>query len=120
MTVTAAQAIGSGDRPAPSRMRLVSWRPVAKGSLRGFAVIELPIGLKIFDVPVFFGKNGAWASLPSKPQIDREGRQKVDANGKTAYAPILEWRDKDLRDRFSETVVGLVRSAHPDALEGAS
>jgi hypothetical protein len=65
-------------------MRLVSWRPITKGSLRGFATVELPVGLKIFDVPIFTGKNGLWASLPSKPQIDRDGRQKVNTNGKAA------------------------------------
>ena len=105
---------------APRQMRLVGWRPIAKGSLRGFAVVELPIGLKIHDIPVFIGTNGPWASLPNKPQIDRDGRQKVGANGKAAFSPILEWRDKDLRDRFSEAVVGLVRDAHPDALEGGA
>jgi hypothetical protein len=31
------------------RMRLVSWKPMAKGSLCGFATVELPIGLKLID-----------------------------------------------------------------------
>jgi hypothetical protein len=101
---------------APRQMRLVGWRPLTKGSLRGFASIELPIGLKIFDVPVLVGKNGPWASLPSKPQIDREGRQKTGADGKAAFSPVLEWRDRDLANRFSEAVVALVLAQHPDAL----
>ena len=104
---------------APRQMRLVGWRPVAKGSLRGFAVVELPIGLKIHDIPVFIGKNGPWASLPSKPQIDRDGRQKV-ANGKAAFSPVLEWQSRELSDRFSAAVVSLVRDAHPGALEGGA
>ena len=36
----------AAERP---RMRLVSWKPMAKGSLCGFATVELPIGLKLID-----------------------------------------------------------------------
>ena len=40
-----------GRPPAPERprMRLVSWKPLIKGALRGFATLELPIGLKLID-----------------------------------------------------------------------
>jgi DNA-binding cell septation regulator SpoVG len=119
IAATIAEAVGFGGRPPERRMRLVSWRPVTKGSLRGFATVELPIGLKLHDVLVFVGRNGAWASLPSKAQIDRDGRQKTEANGKAMYAPVLEWRSRDLSDRFSEAVVALVRAAHPDDLDSA-
>jgi hypothetical protein len=108
---------GSLTRP---KMRLVSWKPLIKNSLRGFATIELPIGLRMFDVPVLVSNGKAWASLPSKPQIDKDGQHKRDANGKPAYAPILEWRDRDLADGFSAAVVALIRDAHPEALEDAS
>jgi hypothetical protein len=101
---------------ARPRLRLIDWRPCVKKSLRGFATIELPVGLKIHDVPVLVGPKGPWASLPAKPQIDRDGRQKTDASGKPAYVSILEWKSGDLSDRFSAAVVKLVRTAHPDAL----
>jgi hypothetical protein len=101
-------------------LRLISWRPQIKNNLRGFAAIELPIGLKISGVPVLVGKNGPFAMLPGAPQIDRDGRHKRDANGKPAYTAILEWRDRDLADRFSAAVVELVRHEHPDAfVDGA-
>jgi hypothetical protein len=100
-------------------MRLVSWKPIAKGSLRGFATVELPIGLRLIECPVFVGSNGPWASLPSKPVLDREGKQ-VKPNGKPQFATVLEWRDRALNDRFSESVIELVRAAHPDALAGGS
>jgi hypothetical protein len=38
-----------GPRPA-TRMRLISWKPTIQNSLRGFATVELPNGLKIYDV----------------------------------------------------------------------
>jgi hypothetical protein len=97
------------------RMRLVSWKPVSKGSLRGFATVELALGLKLIDCPVFAGASGAWASLPSKPVLDREGRH-ARPGGKAQFAAVLEWRSRELADRFSAAVVALVRAAHPDAL----
>ena len=109
-----------GEPPATRRPRtlaLVAWRPVVKGALRGFAAIELPIGLKIHDVPVLVSNGKAWASLPSKPQLDRHGHQKTAANGKPAYVSIIEWRDRALSAAFSDRVVELVRQAHPDALQ---
>jgi hypothetical protein len=100
-------------------MRLISWKPLLKGALRGFATVELPIGLTIADIPVLVSHGVPWATLPSKPQLDQDGRHRRDANGKPAYSPILRWRDKDLSNRFSATVVELVRAAHPGDLEAA-
>jgi hypothetical protein len=97
-------------------MRLVSWHQVGKGSLIGCATIELPVGLRIIDAPVFTGRNGPWASLPRKPVLDRDGKQRLDVNGKPQFQPLIEWRDRTLSDRFSEAVVALVREQHPDAL----
>jgi hypothetical protein len=100
-----------GERSRP-RLRLISWRPIVKGSLRGFATVELPIGLKINDVPVLVSGKGAWASLPAKAQLDSE----IGSGGKPAYAAVREWRDRDLADGFSQAVVAAVRQAHPDDL----
>jgi hypothetical protein len=115
-----AEAAIWGPRPIAAerpRMRLISWKTLVKGSLRGFATIELPSGLKIHDCPVLVSSGNAWATLPSKPQIDGDGRQKTDINGKAVYASILEWRSRELSDRFSQAVVSLVIEAHPGALD---
>ena len=102
--------------PPPPRMKLLGFKPLVKGALRGFADVELPCGLRIRDVPILVGKNGAWANLPAKPQLDHDRRQKVDGAGKSQYVAMLEWRDRNLANRFSEAVVSLVRTQHPDAL----
>jgi hypothetical protein len=60
----------------------------------------------------------SWATLPSRPQIDKDGRQRIGLNGKPAYTPILEWRTSELKNGFSAKVVQLVLEKHPDALEG--
>jgi len=114
---TPSTAAGFGDRPAPRRMILLGWRQVIKNTLRGFAEVELPSGLRIRDIPVHVHQNGkAWAGMPGKPQLE-DGRLKLDANGKAVYTAILDWRDKALRERFSAAVVELVRAAHPGPFE---
>jgi hypothetical protein len=117
---TTAQAIGNSDRPTAPRVRLVGWRAITEGSQRGFATIELPLGLRIHDAPVFIGKKGPWESPPNKPMVAREGRQKIGADGKAVLAPVLEWRSHKLSDRFSSSVVALVTAAHFCAFDGDS
>jgi hypothetical protein len=104
------------DRP---RLRLISFKPLTKGALRGFANVELPNGLRITDCPVLTSSGKAWATLPSKPVLDRDGKH-VEVSGKKQYSPILEWRDRDLSDRFSTAIIELVRAKHPDALGGGA
>jgi hypothetical protein len=118
-----AAAATWGDPTPPSaerpRMKLIGWKPIRKGDLAGFAPIVLPIGLKIVDCPVLVSRGEAWAMLPSKPQIDKDGRHKTDADGRPAYSPVIEWRDRALADRFSAALVALVRAEHAVDLESA-
>jgi hypothetical protein len=114
----AATAFGFGDRPASRQIRLISWKPIVRGQLRGFASIEiLSIGLRIIDIPVLIGSNGPWATLPQKPEFDSEGRRRLDINGKPTWSPVLEWRTRDIRDKFSEGIIAAIRQAHPDDLD---
>lgn len=88
------------DRDHP-QMRLITFKPIGKSGLAGFATVELGIGLRLFDVPVFSaGANGPWAGLPRKPQLDRERRQQIDINGKPAFELVAEWRDRATSSRF--------------------
>jgi hypothetical protein len=112
----AAVAAGFGGPLPPKRMRLISFKPMVKGSLRGFANVEIPPGLKIADCPVLVSHGKAWATLPSKPVLDQEGRHHV-VNGKKQYAALFEWATRDLADRFSTRIVELVRERHPEVLE---
>jgi hypothetical protein len=100
-------------------MRLLGWKPLVKNSLRGFASVELPNGLRIHDIPVLSNNGKCWATLPSKPVLDRDGKQ-VETGGKKQYAAFLEWRSRELSDGFSAKVVELVRQSHPDALVGGA
>jgi DNA-binding cell septation regulator SpoVG len=99
------------------KMRLLGWRRLPKGSLLGFAEIELPIGLVIREIPVLRGPEGPWAALPGKPELDRDNRTvRLGPDGRPLYRELMVWRSRRLREAFSERVVALVRAAYPDDL----
>jgi hypothetical protein len=93
------EAAGWGGKPQPRpTMRLLKWRSMVRGSLLGFADVELPIGLKIFEIPVLSKGGTIWAGMPGKVQLDKDGNTKRDARVKiglhTRFAMALEgaWR----------------------------
>ncbi len=96
-----------------SAVQIRDWRPLRKGSLLGFAKVELPSGMVLADVTILVGDRGPWASPPSKPLIDRDGMVIKDANGKTRYSPVVEFTSKDIREKFSAAVIESLRAAHP-------
>jgi hypothetical protein len=97
------------------RMRLLRWTERRMGTLRGFADIELPSGLKVYGCPVHVAVNGrTWAGLPGRPQIDRNDRL-IRQDGKAQYTRILEWSTPELGNGFSDALIELLRVHHPDA-----
>ena len=101
-----------------TQMKLLGFKPIGKNGLAGFASIELAIGLRLFDLPVFSsGQAGPWVALPRKPSLDRDRRQRIGADNKPAFEAIGEWRDRDTADRFSRAVIELISAAVPDAFE---
>jgi hypothetical protein len=101
----------------PRGARLIEWRTFRKNTLRGFAVVELPSGLVIRDVTVHEKAGKLWAGLPARPVLDSEGRHVSNHGGHKQYAAVLGWRDRALADGFSERVVELVRTEHPEAFQ---
>ena len=69
------------------------------------------------DVVVGECHGKAWALLPLKAMIDRDGNLLRDVNGKIRYSPIVESGGAELRQEFSKRVVALVRAKHPDAFD---
>lgn len=116
----AATAIGFGDRLQPRKLKVWKWTPVRRGALAGFASVELSIGLRLFDLPVFSsGKSGPWVGLPRRPQLDRERRQRIDINGNPEFELVAEWRDRATSEAFSRAVLAELLAKFPDALDQA-
>ena len=110
--VTAVQA-----RPS---LRVLEFKGVRKGTLRGFASVKLPKGLVINDVVIGESYGKQWASLPSKAIIDRDGDLMHDAGGKIRYAPVIEWGTPALREEFSRRVAAIVVRQRPAAFDAAA
>lgn len=91
------------------------WRPMRKGSLLGFAKVEMPSGMILSDVGIMSGERGPWASPPSKPMVGRDGMALKDDKGKLRCSPIIEFTNKEVRNRFSAGVIEAMRAAHPEA-----
>lgn len=101
--------------PPPSiPVALVEWKPMVKGALRGFATIRIGRSMILIDCPVCTLNGRTWATLPSKPQIGKDGGVLRDAKGKILYTPLAKWADRTATDRFSEAVVAAVISQHGD------
>lgn len=96
---------------------LISWKPFAKNSLRGFATVRLGKSLKIADCGVHSSHGRRWVGMPSKPMIDRDGAVVRDDRGKVKYVPLVEWTNKESADMFSEAVIEAVEREHPGATE---
>jgi hypothetical protein len=108
-------------RPAQPRLRLRSWKRIAKpgSALIGVARVTLPIGgalLDIDDLPVLSAGGKTWAAWPGKPIVDAEGRVlRIPTTGKPRFVSFLHWQEREIAIRFSRAVVELVRQRDPEA-----
>jgi hypothetical protein len=99
-------------------MRLLDFKPLVKNTLRGFADVELGIGLQLSELSIHVTNGKPWVGMPSKPMLGADGLQIINVNGKKAYKPMMGWRNKALSEAFSKAVVKLVLEQHPNALDG--
>jgi hypothetical protein len=88
---------------------ILEWRPVERGSLCGFAKVQVPAWrVTIAGVALHRRDGRAWAQLPSRPMLDGNRQLMLDENGKPKYSRVLEFTDREIADRFSEAVVAAV------------
>jgi len=92
-------------------VRARDWRPLERNTLRGFFTLELPSGMILNECTYHRAASGAeWIGLPGRPQLDREGKQRRDpATGKALYAPVVELKGKEPRERFQTAALEAVR-----------
>jgi hypothetical protein len=101
-------------------VKCTDFRPVCRGSLRGFATIrvsEMRMTLSDIAVHVHEASGRAWASPPARPWINKDGEVVRDSAGKIQYAPIVEFDGKPVRDAFSDAVIKAVLAYDPRALQ---
>ncbi len=87
-----------------------NFRPMVRNTLQGFFTVKLaPSGLVLRECSLHERDGKRWIGLPSKPQIDAEGRQRKDpTTGKGLWAPIVEIAGKDERAQFQQAALAAV------------
>jgi hypothetical protein len=109
-------------RPRPTTVPAVKirrWQPHRNtaGTVVGFLSTETPSGLIINDCKLMIGPAGRhWIALPAIKQLDRDGNPKLDANGKQAWSPVVEFANRQARERFQDQVLDALRRQYPEAL----
>lgn len=94
------------------------FKPLHSNTLYGFATIVVPeLHLRVCDISVHEKNGKRWASLPSKPQIDRSGTVRKGDNGKPLYVPVIEFVDRATRAAFSAKVIASLLEFAPSAFE---
>jgi hypothetical protein len=84
--------------PPPARRIVISdWQSRQKNSLRGFFSAILPSGMVIHNLMLHVSGAARWIGLPA--------REYTDPAGQRQYARIIEFVDRDIKDRFDEQVL---------------
>jgi DNA-binding cell septation regulator SpoVG len=113
----AAHPVAWGDNLAPCQPTLRKWTPRRSGALLGFASVELLSGMIVNELRIMTGKRGPWVAMPAQRQTDKDGRPRLDANGKPIYAQMIEFRDRATADRFGRTILDLVQRHQPEVFD---
>jgi hypothetical protein len=90
----------------------------AAGTVLAFFDGELPSGLIVGDLRVMRGPGGKrWIAAPSVKRRDKDDRLVLGEDGKPIYDPTIEFRDKSVRDRFTEMFIEVLRRSHPELFD---
>src|SRR4051794_14391881 len=81
--------------PDAPRMRLIDWKPLTAGLLRGRAAVELN-DLVISVIRIFERDGARWSQMPSESMRGHDGQILKDDRGKTRYRSLLKWKSREL------------------------
>lgn len=89
-------------------MRCVAFKHLARGSLLGFADIEMDSGMVLLGCTFHAANGKRWCNPPGRPQLDRDRQLIYDDGGKIAYAPVVEFVEARTRFRWSDAAVAAI------------
>ena len=73
----------------------------------------------IHSLKLMIGPAGKrWVGMPDVKRRDRTDQAMLDANGKAIWDPIIEFTNRDARDRFNAMILEALRIAHPELFDG--
>jgi DNA-binding cell septation regulator SpoVG len=94
-------------RQEDASMICLKFTEIARGSLKGFADLELANGFILHDCKLMETGSGRWVSLPSRQLLDKD-KQPVMKDGKAVYVPVVSIADKTRRELFSNTALAAI------------
>ncbi len=100
-------------------MKCVGFKRLERGSLQGFADVQLDSGLVLLGCTLHRSNGKAWVNPPGRPQLDAEKKPIVE-NGKIAYAPVIEFVDTKTRFKWSAQAVAAIEEYQSKAPAEAS
>jgi hypothetical protein len=97
-------------------LRCTAFRRLCKGSLRGFATVEIvEMCIVVNDVGVHQRGDRAWVGLPGRPWI-RDGALVTGEDGRINYSPVIEFTDAKVFRAFSDRAIAEILKFEPTAL----
>jgi hypothetical protein len=93
--------------------RILSWRPLRRGALLGFAKVAFPSGVVLAEVAIMRGPTHAWCAPPTRPRLHR-GELVRKTNGKIQQLDLIEFMSSDIKDRWSHSIIAALRAQYPD------
>jgi hypothetical protein len=97
-------------------VQVTGCRRLVKGSLRGFARVELPeLRLVLRNVAVHESSGSRWAALPARPQLHPRGIPIRNDDSRVRFATMFDFFDSAARQNFSRAVITALLERFPDA-----
>jgi hypothetical protein len=85
-------------------------------TMLGFLNIETPSGIVLYGCKLMIGMKGTvFVSMPAIKRVDDDGRPVLDDRGKPVWDSVVDFRNREARDKFNDGVLDAVRSQYPDA-----
>lgn len=95
----------------------ISFQPLCRKSLRGFADIRVEqMRLTFLEIAIHERDGRAWAQLPSKPWV-KDGCVVTDEDGKAKYTQLFQFDSAAVRNAFSDAAIAAVLRYDARALQ---
>jgi DNA-binding cell septation regulator SpoVG len=119
--MSAPRAAGFGLKPPPRGAKILRLTPYrnAAGTMAGFISAGLPSGMVVHGLKLMVGPQGKfWIATPDQKRRDQDDQVVLDARGKAIWDAVIEFRDRNSRDKFNETDLEALRRDIPRSSTG--
>ena len=91
-------------------VRCVGFTRLERGSLLGFADLEMDSGMVLLGCTFHASNGNRWCNPPGRPQLDSGRKPIVGGDGKIVYAACVQFVDAKTRFRWSAEAVAAIEA----------